>query len=146
MRQLPDEIKNYQEDIKAETIDKVQNAINELQAEGAIITRKLLRERASVSNSVLSKPHIIEVLKKNKVCQFSIKKKISVTNNNDVLLELSKATKKIVKLEEKVKDLENRLNKEKVEYYKLKEDNEILRGKLHILMQKVRLKGLVLDD
>lgn len=146
MRELPNEIRDFQKKSKTTTINKVQTAIDELQAQGFIVTRKQLLERTGLSNSVLSKPHIKEVLKENKVCQYSIKRKVNITNDNDILLELSKANKKIGKLEAKIKDLENKLNKEKVEYYKTKESNEILRGELHILKQKAKLRGLVLDE
>ena len=146
MRQLPEAVRDYQESSKNDTINKVQNAIDELKAEGNIITRKLLLERTGLSNSVLSKPHIKEVLKKNKVCQFALKRKINVTANsvdNDV--ELKKAYEKIDKLEKKIKDLESKIDKEKLAYYKMKEANEVLRGELHILTQKAKLRGLDLD-
>lgn len=146
MRQLPEAVRDYQESSKNDTINKVQNAIDELKAEGNIITRKLLLERTGLSNSVLSKPHIKEVLKKNKVCQFALKRKINVTANsvdNDV--ELKKAYEKIDKLEKKIKDLESKIDKEKLAYYKMKEANEVLRGELHILKQKAKIRGLELD-
>ncbi|MEW9938132.1 DUF6262 family protein [Clostridium butyricum] len=145
MRELPNEIRDFQEKSKTTTIDKVQTAINDLQAEGFIVTRKLLLERTGLSNSVLSKPHIKDVLKENRVCQYAVKRKIKAEGNADILLELNKSNKKIESLEEKVKDLENKLNKEKVAYYEMKEDNEILRGKLHLLKQKAKLKGIVLE-
>lgn len=145
MRKLPDEIKIYQENSKNETITKVQNAINELQSEGFIVTRKLLLERTGLSNSVLSKNHIKEVLKNNKVCQYAIKRKFISKNESDVLLELNKANKKIEQLEKKVKDLENKLAKEKVKYHEVKDTNEILRGELFLLKEKASLKGLDLD-
>lgn len=145
MRELPNEIRDFQEKSKTTTIDKVQTAIADLQAEGFIVTRKLLLERTGLSNSVLSKQHIKDVLKENRVCQYAVKKKIKTEGNADILLELNKSNKKIESLEEKVKDLENKLNKEKVEYYKMKEANEILRGELHLLKQKAKLKGIVLE-
>lgn len=143
MRQLPEEVKNFQKNSKNETITKVQAAIDELRAEGFIITRKLILERSGVSNSVLSKPHIKNVLKENKVCQYSVHKKVTITN--DVLLDLAKSAKKIEKLEKKVKELEYKLNKEKMNSIELKEANQILLGQLHILKQKARLKNLILD-
>jgi hypothetical protein len=146
MRKLPGAVRDYQESSKNDTINKVQNAIDELKAEGNIVTRKLLLERTGLSNSVLSKPHIKEVLKKNKVCQFALKRKINVIANsvdNDV--ELKKAYEQIDKLEKKVKELESKIDKEKLAYYKMKEANEVLRGELHILMQKAKLRGLDLD-
>lgn len=143
MRQLPEEVTNFQKNSKNETIKKVQAAIDELRAEGFIITRKLILERSGVSNSVLSKPHIKNVLKENKVCQYSVHKKVTITN--DVLLDLAKSAKKIEKLEKKVKELEYKLNKEKMNSIELKEANQILLGQLHILKQKARLKNLILD-
>lgn len=145
MRELPNEIRDFQEKSKTATIDKVQTAITDLQAEGFIVTRKLLLERTGLSNSVLSKQHIKDVLKDNRVCQYAVKKKIKTESDKDILVELNNANKKIESLEEKVKDLESKLNKEKVEYYKMKEANEILRGELHLLKQKAKLKGIVLE-
>ncbi len=146
MRQLPEAVRDYQESSKNETINKVQKAIDELKAEGNIVTRKLLLERTELSNSVLSKPHIKEVLRENKVCQFAIKRKMNVTTNSaDSDVELKKAYEKIDKLEKKVKELEAKFNKERLAYYEMKEANEILRGELHILKQKAKLRGLDLD-
>jgi len=146
VRQLPEAVRDYQESSKNETINKVQKAIDELKAEGNIVTRKLLLERTELSNSVLSKPHIKEVLRENKVCQFAIKRKMNVTTNSaDSDVELKKAYEKIDKLEKKVKELEAKFNKERLAYYEMKEANEILRGELHILKQKAKLRGLDLD-
>lgn len=146
MRQLPEAVRDYQESSKNDTINRVQNAIDELKAEGNIVTRKLLLERTGLSNSVLSKPHIKEILKKNKVCQFTSKRKVNSTQNStDSDVELQKAYEKIDKLEKKIKELESKVDKEKLAYYKMKEANEILRGELHILTQKAKLRGLDLD-
>lgn len=146
MREIPKEITSYQNKKRQETIDKVQQAIDELREEGAIINRKSILERSQLSNSVLSKPHIIEVLKENKVCQFQIKCKVTNNEEQNIVSELNKAHKKIEVLEKQVEDLKNKFNKEKVNNYELKEVNEILRGELQLLVSKAKMKGINLKE
>lgn len=145
MRKLPKEVENYQDECKNETVNKVQIAIDELKAEGCIVTRKLIIERAGVSSSVLSKPHGKAVLEKNEVCQYEVKKKVKGVSEKDYILELSKATKKIDKLNEENKKLRDVIDKKDLEYYKLKEANEILRGQMFLLEKNARIHGIKLD-
>jgi DNA-binding transcriptional MocR family regulator len=148
MRKLPDTLSQKQEETKKETAYKIQKAIDELQSEGYIVSRKLLLERTGLSNSVLSKKHCIEVLKENSVCQYAIRKKISKTNANidkKLEVELNKALIKIEKLEKEKKDLQAKLNAEKVERYALKENNEILRGQMQLLYHLASERGIDLE-
>lgn len=146
MREIPKEITSYQKKKRQETIYKVQQAIDELREEGAIINRKSILDRCQLSNSVLSKPHIIELLKENKVCQFEVKCKIENNEDENIVKELNKANKRIEILEKQLEDLKNKFNKEKLNNYELKEANEILRGELQLLVSKAKMKGINLKE
>lgn len=148
MRVLPQKLKEKQKEAKEKTIRLVQETIDDLQAEGVIVTRKLLIERTGLSNSVFSKGHVKQVLEKNRVCQFAIKRKLTkscLNSTKDLELELAKAYKKIEKLEMILTDKSNVINKWKAAYYEMKEKNEILRGQLHILVQKAKMRGLDIE-
>jgi hypothetical protein len=139
-------LENYREGRKTETVNMVRRAIDDLIAEGFIVDRDLICERTGLSNSVLSKDHCQAVFKEKKVCGYEVKRKLSVPKSRDNDVELKKAYEDIAKLEKKVKLLEEQLNKHKVKYYELKEDNEVLRGKFHLLMQKAKIRGIDLDE
>ena len=67
-RALPQGLKDAQETKRKKTVDKVQTAKDELIAEGYKVTMTRLVERTGLARATLSKPHIEEVLKENKVC------------------------------------------------------------------------------
>ena len=122
---IPKELAEKQEQQRQHTINAVKKAIDELSAEGHKITIKLLIEYTGLSRSVFGKAHIKAVLREHNIggsketChtiknQRDNKKKLSeIINNQNTIIE--------------------KLKKENVE---LKEECELLRGKIFEFMQK----------
>lgn len=81
-RKLNDGCKNYQNEAKRKTIDAVQSAINQLKDEGAIVSIGKLMELTGFARSTFSKPHIDDLLKKNKVCKYENKTVIVQEENS----------------------------------------------------------------
>lgn len=71
MKILPEGLKQKQENQKQKTSKLVQKAIDDLKAEGFMISIKSIVERTGLSRSVFNKPHIMETLKNNGIGVFS---------------------------------------------------------------------------
>lgn len=69
-------------EMKLETQQKVQAAIDQIQAEGRRVTRKELVRISGLSSGTFSQPHVKSILKSNRVCQFA-PEKIAKRNDND---------------------------------------------------------------
>lgn len=150
MKKLPDKLKEKQEKARQESVHRVQQAIDDIKAEGYIVTTKLLMEHTGFARSTFSKEHIQEVLKQNQVCKYAntkqIKKELSEKEKiKELEKELLIAQKKIQKLESEAKNNKNRENELKVKLNELSEANKLLRGQFHVLVQKAKIKGLNID-
>jgi hypothetical protein len=150
-RNLPEKLQQKQEAKRQESIELVQNAINELKAEGCKVTMTALVERTGLARATLSNTHTDKVLKNNKVCKYE-KLKVLNTNENkvprtkaDFELAIAESMVKINSLTEENTKLRNMLNAEKVSNYELKKANSKLLSELQILSQKARMKGVRLE-
>ena len=63
----PEQLAKYQDIRRKTTLVKIQAAIDELNAEGFIVNKKMLIERTGFSAALFSKRHVKELLKINKV-------------------------------------------------------------------------------
>lgn len=140
-RDIPDALKDKQEEIKLQTINKVQEAIDDIKQDGGIVTRSLLVEKTGLSNSTFSKAHIKNVLKINGVCQFASKKKILKNTKEDSIQNLYKEIEKLKrennKLKSMLQDKDIRINTYKQDYIELSDDYAMILNKLHLIMKKV---------
>ncbi len=138
----------YQTAKRQETLDKIQFAIDELKSEGAIITKPRLVERTHFSRALFDKIHVLELLKKNGVCEFAPKVVIEKTPSSSVT-ELSKQLTVLEKenllLKTKVEKLTAKSNKYQEDYLKVKEDYQTLLGEWHLLLKLAQLKGLEIE-
>ena len=145
-RNIPSKLKEKQEQARLDTINKVQEAIDDIRQEGGIVTRKLLLEKTGLSNSTFSKPHVKDVLEANKVCQFASKKKVLSTTKEDVVKNLYKEIEKLKKennvLISKLQDKEIKSNTYKQDYIELSNNYAMLLSKLHLIMKKVDEYGI----
>lgn len=143
----PEQLQEQQEAKRKETVNLVQNAINELKVEGCKVTMNELVERTGLARSTLSKKHVQEVLKNNKVCKFEKVKvsEIAPKSKSDFELALQDAMVKLNTMSLENEQLKNRNNALRVENYELKETNAKLRGELQALSQKARLEGVRLE-
>lgn len=150
-RKLNDGCKEYQTETKQKTIVSVQNAIDRVKEEGAIVTIKKLMEITGLARSTFSKEHVDEVLKKNKVCKYQNKVVIATEKNNSKLIE--EFTKELERTNKIVTKLTQELEKQKERYVKLQadhiqkhEDYQLLIGKWHTLMKKAKIAGINITE
>lgn len=145
-REIPNTLKEKQEKNRLETINKVQEAIDDIKQDGGIVTRKLLLEKTGLSNSTFSKPHVKDVLEANRVCQFATKKKMLSPSKEDVTKNLYKEIEKLKRenniLTSKLQDKEIKANAYKQDYTDLSNDYAMLLSKLHLVMKKVDEYGI----
>lgn len=145
-REIPNTLKEKQEKNRLETINKVQEAIDDIKQDGGIVTRKLLLEKTGLSNSTFSKPHVKDVLQANRVCQFATKKKMLSTSKEDITKNLYKEIEKLKRenkiLTSKLQDKEIKANAYKQDYTDLSNDYAMLLSKLHLVMKKVDEYGI----
>ena len=145
MKQISDSLRQRQARQREETLSKVKKALGELSSEGYQATIKNLMERTGLSRSVFSKPHIKDFLAQTAVlCH---KEKIPpLYTKGDVskdYLRISAKYEKAKQLNEqnaiKIAKLQNELSERR-------DECELLRGKLHIIMQKCRINGIEITE
>lgn len=151
MRKLPENLINRQNEIRQETLNKIQNAIDEIKAEGGLVTTKKLIERTGLSRSTFSKNHVKELLRMNRVCQFRdrqviIEDKCSIKTIENLQNELDKAYKKITKLTQELEKEKEKFSKLKFDYNDLHENYQLLLGKWHVLLKKAKIRGINIDE
>lgn len=149
MRSLPSNLKLKQEKTRKETLSKIQKTINELNAEGYLISIKDLIERTGYSRSLFSKPHVQELLKINEIGKYkktkTIIEKVDESIKDKVFRledELLKKDSMINKLKMDNKEKVNLINELRIKLQEKIEECDILRGELHILMQKSKILGI----
>ncbi len=150
MRKLPENLINKQNQAKQETLDKIQNAIDEIKAEGALVTTKKLIERTGLARSTFSKSHVKELLKENRVCKFKdrqviVEDKYGAKAIETLENELDKAYRKITKLTQELEKEKSKVNKLKFDYNELNENHQLLLGKWHVLLKKAKIKGITIE-
>lgn len=146
-RNLNEGCKKYHTDTKNNTDNLVQEAINKLREEGAIITGAALAEITGLAQSTFYTKHVEAVLKKNKVCKFKDRVVIAAEKNNEQLIE--ELSKKLEKTNKLVTKLTQEMEKQKQKYFKLQadhiqenEDYQLLLGKWHTLIKKAKIAGI----
>ncbi|MEG2013787.1 MAG: DUF6262 family protein [Anaerovoracaceae bacterium] len=125
---VPQAVKDKQEMARQTTVHAVLTAIRELQEQGYAIKIKDLMEYTGFSRSTFGKPHVREVLVRCGV----VPGKVTVTEEIDTKALLS--TTKRLKAELKSKD--ERIAKLRSENTELKQECELLRGRLFLIMQR----------
>jgi len=125
---VPQPLKDKQELTRQSTINTVLKAIHELQAQGYAIRIKELMEHTGLSRSTFGKPHVREVLMRCGI----VEAKALVEEEVDAKAPTS-ATKRLRK---EIKRKDERIVKLNMENAELKQECELLRGRLFLLMQK----------
>jgi len=151
---LPLPLQDKQEEQRLNTKKKIQDGIDIITEEGGVVTKKKLIAITGLSNATFSKKHAKEVLEVNKVCQFKNKKQV-IKNNDNVLsdqlyFKISKLEKEKNLLNSKLQDKEIALSKFKEDYKKLKDNYNLILGKIHLIFRKIDERqidiGIDLDD
>lgn len=146
----PEQLAKYQDIRRKTTLVKIQNAIDELNAEGFIVNKKTLIERTGFSAALFSKRHVKELLKTNKVCQFKESKVVPSTTGKDISVfqlqnELFSANKKIARLEKQEELVKKYAETLQTQLEEAKEECKLLRGQLFIFVEKAKIYGIDLE-
>lgn len=142
-RDIPVNLKELQKAKRIATINKIQEAIDDIKHDGGVVTKKRLIDLTNLSSATFSKSHVLEVLKANEVCQFknTIKKEGNIKEEH--IEQLAKKIKKLEReknlLMSKLQDKDIAINKYKVDYHNLNENYMLILGKLHSLMKKIEI-------
>lgn len=148
-RDIPDALKKQQELKRQETLNKIKDAIEEIQFEDGIVTKKKLIELTGLSNSTFSKPHVKKLLKERKVCQYRetmVVQEHKWKNDNDSLnKKIDKLKRENIKLKNDIVSKEIKINMLEEEL-KEKEDNyRRLLGRVHQLTRIAEANGIDLE-
>jgi len=128
MSKLPETLIQKQELQRQKSINLVLHAISELSDEGHTIRIKDLMEHTGLSRSIFAKDHIRKILIDKGVCTESENTKVHKSPLNK--------SARIKKLEIKLQEKNERIQKLMEENDSLKEECALLRGKLFLLMQR----------
>ncbi len=144
-RKIPKELAEKQAWQRKETAQKVKQAIDELQSEGAIITTSKLVERTKLSRSTINKPHVQEVLKNNQVGKYKPRRVINA-DDNSIEERFLAMEKELGTIKAKFEDERKKRSALQKEYEQLKEKYQILFGKYHRAMVMARNYGVPIDS
>lgn len=145
-KELPNALKQQQEQKRQDTLKKVQEVIDDLKEMNLEVTKKRLIEETGYSASTFSKQHVKELLQRNRVCQFKEAKKaqqdiqkIKQKHNQEVLekanCEINLLKEKLVTKDVKISELENN-------YKELNEKYQLLLGRLYTAQRRAEAKGI----
>lgn len=153
-RDISANLKKLQDAKRQETLEKIQNAIDEIHEDDDIVTKKKLLEITGLSSATFSKSHVLELLKKNEVCQF---RKIVKYEKSNRISEVEQLKKIVINLEKKnallmsnIQDKDIKISLLKEKNKKLENDYAMILGKLHLILKRVDMMdvdiGIDLDE
>lgn len=134
MRKIPEQLVAKQETQRQRTTNLVLRAIHDLKNEGYGIKIKDLMEFTGLSRSVFAKPHIRKLLTDNGIRYAKAESSVPVPT-------VSQKQSQIANLKEKLAQKDEYIAKLTDENQGLKNECELLRGKLFLLMQRQSMKN-----
>ncbi len=148
-RDIPDALKKQQELKRQETLNKIKDAIEEIQFEDGIVTKKKLIELTGLSNSTFSKPHVKKLLKERKVCQYRetmVVQEHKWKNDNDSLnKKIDKLKRENIKLKNDIVSKEIKINMLEEELKEKEDKYRRLLGRVHQLTRIAEANGIDLE-
>ena len=129
MRKVPEQLTAKQEKQRQKTINLVLRTIHDLKNEGYSIKIKDLMEATGLSRSVFAKPHIRKLLTDNGIGYAKTEPSVPAP-------PVSPKQSQITNLKEKLAQKDEYIAKLTDENQALKNECELLRGKLFLLMQR----------
>lgn len=150
-RSVPDKLKEKQEQQKKDTAKKIEEAIEMLKDLGyGSVTIANLMSETGLARSTFSKPHVEEVLKKNKIGKYKELKTLVVEQENIYTREyatslekkLSNANIKINKLESELVSTTNKLKQEHLNFITAHLKNKELADKFQRMYDRVIAAGV----
>lgn len=130
---VPQALKDKQEMVRQETVHAVLTAIHALQAQGYAVRIKDLMEYTGFSRSTFGKPHVRELLVRCGI----VEGRAAITEETDTKAPMLSTTKR---LRAELVRKDERMAKLRAENADLKQECELLRGRLFLLMQRENKK------
>lgn len=122
---IPQSLREKQELQRQQTVNRILRAIDDLQAQGCRLSIKNMIDYTGLSRSTFAKPHVREVLSRRGCAP----------GGDDVSAESREQAKKR-KQSEKLRKKDERIQCLTEENLALKQECELLRGRLFLLMQR----------
>ena len=125
-------------------------AIDEIQEDHRIVTKKELMALTGLSSGTFSQQHVKELLAKNRVCQFKPTGKVSQEGRRELNkdAEITRLSRELQRAQSRLQDLDIALDKSRKQSRKLKEENAelqrqllLLRGKYQQLLEYLEVLG-----
>ena len=139
------------DDKRTSTLSKIQEAIDFIQADRRIVTKKELIELTGLSSGTFSRPYVKELLEQNRVCQYrGIQIRDKETKEQKVKeLTVDQLTRRVASLESKIQDYDLRLEKKsrdlskaQADYDVRRQEHTLLRGKYQQLLEYLDALGV----
>ena len=135
---------------REKTLALIQEAIDEIQEDHRIVTKKELMALTGLSSGTFSQQHVKELLARNQVCQYrplaKVSQKGSLELNKDA--EITRLSRELQRAQSRLQDLDIALDKSRKQSRKLKEENAelqqqllLLRGKYQQLLEYLEVLG-----
>ncbi|MGB4590469.1 MAG: hypothetical protein WBI17_14725 [Clostridiaceae bacterium] len=150
VREIPENLKDLQEFKRNQTKVAIQQAIDVLNSEGGVVTKRELIKLTGLSASVFSKKHVKDVLSANKVCQYLPRKAIeregiSLRNDRILSVENEKLKLEIIRLKNIIIEKDSKILSLEIDLSDTKDKYMRLLGKLYQLQKKAEIKGITID-
>lgn len=123
---------------REKTLALIQGAIDEIEEDHRIVTKKELMALTGLSSGTFSQQHVKELLAKNQVCQFRPLAKVSQKGNLELNkdAEITRLSKELQRAQSRLQDLDISLDKSRKQARQLREENAELRQQLLLLRGK----------
>lgn len=135
---------------REKTLALIQGAIDEIEEDHRIVTKKELMALTGLSSGTFSQQHVKELLAKNQVCQFRPLAKARQENKRELNkdAEITRLSKELQRAQSRLQDLDISLDKSRKQARQLREENAelrqqllLLRGKYQQLMEYLEVLG-----
>lgn len=135
---------------REKTLALIQGAIDEIEEDHRIVTKKELMALTGLSSGTFSQQHVKELLAKNRVCQFKPTGKLSQEGRRELNkdAEITRLSRELQRAQSRLQDLDIALDKSRKQSRKLKEENAelqrqllLLRGKYQQLLEYLEVLG-----
>ena len=139
---------------REKTLALIQGAIDEIEEDHRIVTKKELMALTGLSSGTFSQQHVKELLAKNRVCQFKPTGKVSQEGRRELNkdAEITRLSRELQRAQSRLQDLDIALDKSRKQSRKLKEENAelqqqllLLRGKYQQLLEYLEVLGSALS-
>ena len=139
---------------REKTLALIQGAIDEIEEDHRIVTKKELMALTGLSSRTISQQHVKELLAKNRVCQFKPTDKVSQEGRRELNkdAEITRLSRELQRAQSRLQDLDIALDKSRKQSRKLKEENAelqqqllLLRGKYQQLLEYLEVLGSALS-